>query len=97
MADIDLDALRSITLYKAHASRSEDIPDLRIVATRMVPDGLYQGKGAYQEARDFYATQGQTLCDLLRASLPGGTVDALLVALLNARRSLLRVPFSKND
>lgn len=48
-------------------------------------------------AAQVHAAQGDDLCTALCASLPGGTVDALLRALLERRASELRVPLLHGD
>lgn len=45
-----------------------------------------------QALRDMYMEQGNTLAEALCGSLPGGTIDALLVDMLDRKRSLLIVP-----
>ena len=44
------------------------------------------------EARQLYARQAATLADAMLASLPGGTIDALLAELMRRRASLFSVP-----
>lgn len=42
-------------------------------------------------ARAMFAADGATLAEAIWTACPGGTVDALIVALLTKRASLLRV------
>ncbi len=78
----------SSTLYKAQAVvSSEPIPDLHLSAVEPIPDG-----GTLDDARDAYQAQAHTIATALRRSLPGGTIDALLVELLDLKRSLLVIP-----
>jgi hypothetical protein len=43
------------------------------------------------EARAVYAKEGKEIADALFSSLPGGTLDALLIEMLDRKRSLLVV------
>jgi hypothetical protein len=72
------------TIYKAHGLGP--LPDLHLVATEPIPE--FESLGAM---RAFYAEQGRTIVDALSASLSGGTMDAVLVELLDRKRSLLRI------
>ena len=47
-----------------------------------------------EEAKNYYRTTAKFLCDALVESLPGGTLDALLVELMSRKVSLLRVPIA---
>lgn len=48
--------------------------------------------GSLDEARQLHSKQATTLADAMLASLPGGTVDALLAELMRRRASLFSVP-----
>jgi len=43
--------------------------------------------------RQIYARDANALAEALFLSLPGGTIDALLVAMLQQKASILRVPY----
>ena len=73
-----------MTIFKA--CRPPIVPDLQISATAEVSDSV-----SLETARAFYAGQARELADALFASLPGGTIDALLVEMLDRKRSLFRV------
>jgi hypothetical protein len=75
-----------IYVYKAQPIWDEPVQDLNLVATKPFPDldGL-------TEARDAHDTDARFIVSALLASLPGGTVDAVLRLLLEHRASLLRV------
>ena len=45
-----------------------------------------------KEARTLFNLEGATVADALMKSLPGGTIDALLIELLRRKASLLAVP-----
>lgn len=73
--------------------RGQDIgqrrtPQLMIQITEQIGD-----IGSLKQFGAFYQEEGKALADALCGSLPGGTVDALLMKLLERRASMLRVPF----
>jgi hypothetical protein len=79
-----------ITIYKAQSVANIGVPDLDIRADQPVPNvGLANTWMA--DARDFYREQAVEIATRLIQSLPGGTIDALLVQLLDHKRSLLQV------
>ncbi len=45
----------------------------------------------HEEMREFYAKEAKLIADVLWECLPGGTVDALLVEMLDRKRTLLKV------
>jgi hypothetical protein len=75
-----------IAVYKAQAVRDEKVADLNLVATKPFPE--FATTAEHQAALDVDA---QFVVSALLASLPGGTVDAVLRGLLQHRASLLRV------
>lgn len=80
--------LTATPIYKAHRTiSSEPIPDLRLAALEQMPEAL-----DLAEARATYRDQARVIVAALRRSLPGGTIDAVLVELLEMKISLLRVP-----
>lgn len=81
------------TIYKAQPTGDRHAPDLRLEALQPLP--LLR---EYSEADclGLYKQQGELLADALQASLPGGTIDALMVALLDRTRSQLAVAYRGN-
>jgi hypothetical protein len=77
------------TIYKAQPTGDQVIPNLDLHAVTSAPD--IPGSEFEKLYRDFYAAEGKIIADALCASLPGGTLDALLVEMLDRKRSLLRV------
>jgi hypothetical protein len=73
--------------YKA--IRPPEVPDLEIIATEEIPEDYDGGAedGWQRRSHAFFDGQGREIATRLLRSLPGGTVDALLVALLDHRRS----------
>lgn len=78
-------------IYKAHGLGGDQVPNLRLVANEEVPE-LSASPTFLADATALYREQGRAIAVALRASLPGGTIDALLVELLTAKASVLRVP-----
>ena len=77
-----------IIVYKAMPLFPEGIPDLELKATEYIPAGSIGDEGSQKV---WFSDQAKSIADALYASLPGGTLDALLVELLDRKRSLLRV------
>jgi hypothetical protein len=46
-----------------------------------------------EESRVIYQSEAKKLADALFASLPGGTIDALMVEMMTRKVSLLAIPF----
>jgi hypothetical protein len=76
----------NITVFKAQQTTEETIPDMTITATEELP----QHTGLAAPTIRFYE-QARLIADALYDSLPGGTLDALLVEMLDRKRTLLRV------
>lgn len=74
------------TVYKAQQTTEVTIPNMSITATEELPHDT----GLAAPRIRFYE-QAKLISDALYDSLPGGTLDALLVELLDRKRSLLRV------
>jgi hypothetical protein len=84
-----------VKLYKAQAIPGQTIPDLSLSATEEATRVAIDAVCPYSEfdarRRAFYDEQAGHIADALYASIPGGTIDALLVRLLDRRRSVLIV------
>ena len=75
-------------VYKAHG---EAVPDLEIIALDPIPtDDL-----SMEAAQAIYAEQGRVIATDLWASLPGGTLDWLLVEMMQRRASMLCGTFTR--
>ena len=82
-----------ISVYKAEGVSGQEIPNLHIVATEVIPSfSGTDAEGRTAFFRAIYRFQANELAIALRACLPGGTIDELLIALLDAKASSLRVP-----
>lgn len=76
-----------VSLLRARSVGSNHPPALTIEVHEQIGE-----VGSLDEARRLHSKQATTLADALLASLPGGTVDALLAELMRRRASLLSVP-----
>lgn len=77
----------TISLFLA-ASIGEDHPPLMTInAHEQISEDI-----SLNSARALHNRQGAELAEALLQSLPGGTVDVLLVELMRRRASLLSVP-----
>lgn len=94
-----------LDLYRARAVvKSEPVQPLTIAIVEELPDDLGEAVKNYPDwerrARARYREQAKMLANALGHALPGGTLDALLVELLDRHRSLLAVahrPISPSD
>lgn len=75
-----------IHVYKAQPTGDQVINDLHLTATKTFPDLDEPTAGM-----SVHETDAQFVVSALLASLPGGTIDAILRQLLTHRASLLRV------
>ena len=80
-------------LYKA-ISMGVDVPDLLITATEVIPHISVKDPKWEDKVRALYESQASEIFQALIASLPGGTIEALLCRLLDQSRTLLRVTFT---
>lgn len=87
-----------ITLFKAQVT-VDAIPDLEVRAVQSMESLAKSGRASLDEPfrefetrnRAFFDDEAKKLADALYASLPGGTIDALLVQLLDRKRSIYYV------
>ena len=83
--------MKTVTICQADSLRCDDVQPVTIVISGALPtrDG---GLDVLHEALVFARDEARTLNEALRASLPGSTYHALLVAMLESKASYLRVP-----
>jgi hypothetical protein len=83
-----------IHIYKAQrlVRDAEPVADLNLVATKEFPD-----LATPEEAKWAHDTDARLVVSALLASLPGGTIDAVLRLLLEHRASLLRVRWPRPE
>lgn len=82
-------------LVKPYAAKKiRDLPDVEILirAERVIPDLTADCNAStrIERMRAIYASEAKQIVEALCAVLPGGTVDALLVELLDRKRSTLK-------
>lgn len=75
-----------VSVFKASPTMT-DVPSVLIDISDTIP--MYED---LQVSRMLFDSDARRLFDVLKASLPGGTLDALLRLLLENRASRLRVP-----
>ena len=80
-----------LPIYKAAPIGEQRVPDLTITCACEIPE--VGGTGWEYRASALYNGEGKALEAALLATLPGGTYDALLRAMLERRASFFRVPF----
>lgn len=78
--------LNIVSVFHASSTGSREVPALQIQATKPIPS-----MESLDEARELHATQAARIADALFESLPGGTVDALLVEMMRRKASILSV------
>lgn len=79
--------IKGIWIYKACPIGNQPVLPLTIQIDQEIPDC-----NSLDEARKLYAEQAKILVDALGEVLPGGIFDAVLVALMEKKVSLFRVP-----
>lgn len=79
---------RTVAIYRAEGIRDESVHPVTIVIEATVPT-----KGSPAEQAALYASEGAALAEAIWGACPGGTVDALIAALLARRASMFRVSF----
>jgi hypothetical protein len=85
--------MRTINVFKAQpfsaCPTAGEVESVSIIIDRPLPEKVYKD---LDEWRQVAKKEAQTLCDALCGSLPQGVADALLVELLDRKRSLFIVP-----
>lgn len=84
--------LNIVSVFHASSTGSREVPALQIQATKPIPS-----MESPDEARELHATQAARIAAALFESLPGGTVDALLVEMMRRKASLLSVAHTQPD
>jgi hypothetical protein len=83
--------MKTVSICKAEPLGAE-VPNVELRIQDPMPTfSIALGRDTEREA--FFDQQAATLLDALTSSLPGGTVDALLVRLLRRRIDLLSIPW----
>jgi len=90
--------MREVHIYTAEGVWGTDAPEPVLIRIEneipALDHGLPGGEYARLSAEQF-AAEGDALAEAIWSTCPGGTVDALIAALLTRRGSLLRVTHSQ--
>lgn len=81
-------------IFSAQPIGKEKIPEAQIIIKDQFPS-FKSGEVSLEEMGEKYKKEGKKLADILFDHLPGGTMDALLIEILDRKKSLLIVPFDK--
>lgn len=82
--------MREVHIYRADG---EDTEPVTIRIERRLPKIPDVGTDYARKASARFASEGAALAEAIWSSCPGGTMDALIAALLARRASLFRVTF----
>lgn len=81
--------MNEVNIFRAHGDPGRDeVREVVITITTPCPT-----KETREAQAAFYASEGAALTEAIWSSCPGGTVDALLAALMVRRASLLTLAF----
>lgn len=81
----------TVTCYKAQALQGIEVPDLHLVARDEFPHTDAYGPMSEQMTDAMFRRDGAAIVQVLSSCLPGGTVDAILIELLDRKRTKLAV------
>lgn len=87
--------MKEINIFKAQRVGDEITESIKIIIDKETPEieTNISTKELYQLAHNQYEAQGELLGNILLNSLPGGTIDELLIFLLTHKRSILKVKY----
>jgi hypothetical protein len=83
--------MREVQIYRADGG--DEVQRVVIRIEHEAPRIGYDDRNYAAKAGARFASEGAALAEAIWASCPGGTVDALIAALLARRASLFRVAF----
>ena len=83
--------MSEIVLIAKATGYANPVPGVVIDISDAIP--AFDGDGWEERSREFYQEQGRAMCDAMMRTLPGGTLDELLVALLTRKASFFRVSY----
>lgn len=85
--------MTTVSVFKAQQTVSDEpVPTLELVAYESAPSFE-----TLEEAAATYEKDAKTIANVLFASLPGGTIDRLLVEMLTRKASHFRVPYGTTE
>jgi len=88
--------MKEIKIYKAQPIEDKKAESINIIIDKEIPnieDMALDGRFSYNVARKIYKNQGEMIGNALYNSLPGGTIDELLIFLLEKKASFFKVRF----
>jgi len=86
--------MKEINIYKAQRIDDSLIPEsVTIIIDKETPEMNYDSPTNNKKADIHYTYQAQKLSDILLRTLPGGTIDRLLICLLEHKKSILKVNY----
>jgi len=85
-----MQSLIELQLHRAQPIGSQILPVVTVTIETAVPE-----KNTLEAARALYLADALCLVDALYASLPGGTIDAVLYVLLERKASLLSIAYDE--
>lgn len=75
----------------------ENVPQLAITSQGHVPEIPCEDLQRWErDVYEMYRKQGERIVQAMRHCLPGGTIDHVMIALMQSRASMFRVPFKGN-
>jgi len=87
--------MKEIKIYKAQSVGDKKAESVTIIIETEIPDinKDISLNGFYEEAHKLYKDQAKSLGNALYNSLPGATIDELLIFFLEKEASVLKVRF----
>jgi hypothetical protein len=87
--------MKEIKIYKAQSIGDKKAESVTIIIETEIPDinKDISLNGFYEKAHKLYKDQAESLGNALYNSLPGGTLDKLLIFFLEKKASLFKVRF----
>ncbi len=82
--------MKEIKIVSYKARGGEEVPQLTIVFYLELPT---IENSTLQIMSDLYKEEAEKIIDKMLKSLPGGLFDAIMIEMLDKKRSLLAVPF----
>lgn len=88
-----MSTVREVHIYRADGTAGEGVQPVVIRIEREAPPISYDDPDFARKTGARFASEGAALAEAIWSSCSGGTVDALIAALLARRASLFRVTF----
>lgn len=92
--------MKEIQIYKAQRISPDSPPteSVTIIIDQETPNIEYDGRkeplvNLYEKAHEYYKSQGEKMTNALLETLPGGTIDEILICLLEYKKSIFKVSY----